>query len=433
MSVTILAQECYVQAARARAIVEPVLCQVAHERLDMPVALFSHTVLLTSDGTAVACGDNEYGQCNMPDLGDLTYAQVAAGSLFTVLIRSDGTAVACGSNSWGQCGGDNKFSNCDIIDRGFQQQVVFVGSEAPGCSSECRTYVQVTAGAQHTVFLRSDGTALACGENFSGQCDIPVPRNLTYTLAAAGNCHTVLLRSDGTAVAFGCNYHDQSVIPDPGDLRYSQIAAGESHTVLLRSDGTVVACGHNDYGQCSTPDPGGLSYTQVAAGGVHTVLLRSDGTAVACGDNKRGQCNLPDPGDLTYAQVAAGSDHTVLLRSDGTAVACGDNRFGQCNIPDLGDITYVAMPIAFVKPKVVILQASFNYSPEGCLNKMLFDNMNGNRELEFQVQAADLLVNILARIEKARGVEQFEVVLPKGHLMSLVAAQHASATLADYV
>ena len=52
----------------------------------------------------MACGSNSYGQCTLPALGEgTTYIQVAAGSSHTVLLRSDGTAVACGSNSSGQC------------------------------------------------------------------------------------------------------------------------------------------------------------------------------------------------------------------------------------------------------------------------------------------------------------------------------------------
>ena len=35
-------------------------------------------------------------------VGDLTYTQVAAGMLHTVLLRSDGTAVACGRHEDGQ-------------------------------------------------------------------------------------------------------------------------------------------------------------------------------------------------------------------------------------------------------------------------------------------------------------------------------------------
>ena len=61
-------------------------------------------MLLRSDGTAVACGDNRYGQCNIPPLdAGLSYTQVSAGRWHTVLLRSDGTAVACGRNNSGQC------------------------------------------------------------------------------------------------------------------------------------------------------------------------------------------------------------------------------------------------------------------------------------------------------------------------------------------
>ena len=61
-------------------------------------------MLLRSDGSAVACGENGEGQCDLPALGaGLSYTQVAAGGDFTVLLRSDGSAVACGWNGAGQC------------------------------------------------------------------------------------------------------------------------------------------------------------------------------------------------------------------------------------------------------------------------------------------------------------------------------------------
>ena len=66
----------------------------------MPSAGKRHTVLLRSDGTAFACGDNTRGECDIPALSEgVTYVQVVAGAGFTVLLRSDGTAVACGMNN----------------------------------------------------------------------------------------------------------------------------------------------------------------------------------------------------------------------------------------------------------------------------------------------------------------------------------------------
>merc|ERR1712137_166139 len=70
----------------------------------MSFAGHGHTVLLRSDGRAVSCGFNGFGQCNIPDLPDgVTYSQVSAGYEHTVLLRSDGRAVACGENGYGRC------------------------------------------------------------------------------------------------------------------------------------------------------------------------------------------------------------------------------------------------------------------------------------------------------------------------------------------
>jgi len=67
-------------------------------------ARLQHTVLLTSNGTAVACLYNEWGQCNIPPLNEgMSYTQVSADVCRIVLLRSDGTAVACGDNQDGRC------------------------------------------------------------------------------------------------------------------------------------------------------------------------------------------------------------------------------------------------------------------------------------------------------------------------------------------
>ena len=61
-----------------------------------------HTVLLRSDGQAVAFGSNSYGQTDVPDLtAGLHFTAAAAGTNHTVLLRSDGQAVAFGLNGNG--------------------------------------------------------------------------------------------------------------------------------------------------------------------------------------------------------------------------------------------------------------------------------------------------------------------------------------------
>ena len=51
----------------------------------------------------------------------------------------------------------------------------------------------VTAGWEHTVLLRSDGSAVAVGRNEYGECDLlAVEEGTKYMQAAAGVRHTVL-------------------------------------------------------------------------------------------------------------------------------------------------------------------------------------------------------------------------------------------------
>ena len=63
----------------------------------MVAASRDHTVGLKADGTVVAAGWNDYGQCEVGDWTDIT--QVAAGCYHTVALKSDGTVVSTGSPS----------------------------------------------------------------------------------------------------------------------------------------------------------------------------------------------------------------------------------------------------------------------------------------------------------------------------------------------
>ncbi|CAK0790759.1 unnamed protein product [Prorocentrum cordatum] len=291
----------------------------------MVAAGWAHTVLLRSDGTAVAFGSNDRGQCAVPALdGGLSYTQVAAGWAHTVLLRSDGTAVAFGSNREGQC-------SVPALDSGL-------------------SYTQVAAGWAHTVLVRSDGTAVAFGSNHAGQCSVPALDGGVATRRSPRAGPTrLLVRSDG----YGRGFRLES-------RRASERAGKRPLGAAQEPDAWPVAVGQNHNGRCNVPAlDGGLSYTQVAAGWAHTVLLRSDGTAVAFGENRDGQCSVPAlDGGLSYTQVAAGNVHTVLLRSDGMAVAFGLNHNGRCNVPALdGALTYTARLLVGA---TLLLQASLD-------------------------------------------------------------------------
>ena len=163
-------------------------------------------------------------------------------------------------------------------------------------NSHVRSQQTLVAGRRHTVGLRNDGTVVAAGDNYNGQCDVNDWKDIVAI--ATGDLHTVGLCSNGTVVAAGNNYNGQCNAGAWKDI--IAIAAGNFHTVGLRSDGTVVATGLNDYGQCNVSD--WKDIVAIAAGYVHTVGLRSDGTVVATGLNDYGQCNVSNWKDIRLPQ-----------------------------------------------------------------------------------------------------------------------------------
>ena len=193
--------------------------------------------------------------------------------------------------------------------------------------------VAVAAGALHTVGLKSDGTVVATGSNKSSQLNVGDWKDIVAV--AAGTEHTVGLKSDGTVVATGDNKDGQCDVSEWTDI--VAVAAGGRNTVGLKSDGTVVAVGKDDHGQCDVS--GWTDIVAVAAGNTHTVGIKSDGTVVAVGKDDYGQCDVSSWTDIVAA--AAGNTHTVGLKSDGTVVAVGDNYYGQCDVSDWKDIVAV--------------------------------------------------------------------------------------------
>ena len=385
-----------------------------------------HTVLLKSDGSAVAVGDERPGfpgkYCQIPPLSPgESYVQVAAGFGHTVLLKNDGTVVACGFDNEGQC-------------------------RIPALESGV-VYTQVAAGHKHTVLLTSHGDAVAFGCDDYGQCQIPSRKaGIHYTQCAAGKVHTVLLTSDGSAVAVGgwcsrrlCQVEgrlpwdacrDQVKIPQlEAGVSYTRVAAGDFHTVLIKSDGTAVAVGDAcavwSKERCRIPAlQSGLTYTYAAAGIYHTVLLRSDGTAVVIG-GAAGEFVMPElPGGVRYMQAAAGHSHTVFLKSDGTAAAFGNDAFKQCQIPALdAGITYcVAAPL----PRR-IYQAQCKLRDEEIDVRLV--ELSGNEYCRFTVPITGSMVALQNRSNVALGMLIGEIVLPDGKLLRQGILENPAGTL----
>ncbi len=289
----------------------------------------NHSLFLKSDGSFWAMGNNEYGQ-----LGDGTYGDpssnystnrpeqilaggvtaIAAGIWYSLLLKSDGSLWAMGFNEYGELG-DGTYSISPPYGTNRPEQIVAGGVTA------------IAAGDFHSLFLKSDGSLWAMGDNEYGQL------------------------GDGTyskSQPYGTN-RPEKIVADG----VTAIAAGRYHSLFLKSDGSLWAMGDNEYGKLgdgtfnNTNRPEKIvasGVTAIVAGEDHSLFLKSDGSLWAMGYNAFGELgdgtfnntNRPEQiiaGGVTA--IAAGAIHSLFLKSDGSLWAMGQNAFGE-----LGDGTY---------------------------------------------------------------------------------------------
>lgn len=187
-------------------------------------------------------------------------------------------------------------------------------SRAEMVLTELDGVIQVAAGTDFSLALRSDGTLWSWGSNANGQLGRGVKGTPEIV---AGHISTL-----------------DSVVA---------IACGSSHAVAIKSDGTVWVWGSagiaGDYGIIPVQMAGLTGVVAVSAGANHTLALKSDGRVWAWGKNNRGQLgngNTTDAwtpvkvGTLTgITKIASGMDHNLALTDTGELWAWGYNSSGQ--------------------------------------------------------------------------------------------------------
>ena len=262
----------------------------------------------TSLGIVTAWGHYSDGSMFVP-AGLSGVIAIAAGTDHAVVLKSDGSVLAWGNNVNGQVN--------------VPAPLLPGGGGVP--------IIAVAAGDRHTVVLTSQGAVVAWGANEYGQTAVPTAALYGVVAIAAGGSHTVALKSDGSVLAWGYNLYGQTKVPPAAQSGVIAIAAGYDYTLALRSDGTVLAWGDNSFGQLNVP--AGLNNVRaIAAGYGHVLALKTNGLVVAWGLNNNGQTNVP-PTLNGVSAIAAGLYHSVALKTDGTVVVWGDNSFGQLTVP----------------------------------------------------------------------------------------------------
>jgi alpha-tubulin suppressor-like RCC1 family protein len=97
----------------------------------------------------------------------------------------------------------------------------------------------ISAGSYHTVGMKADGTAVACGMNFDKQCDLSGFKDLK--MISAGQTHTLGLKQDGTVISAGSALMGQADVESWKNVVY--ISAGDCFSVGVTSVGEVLVCG----------------------------------------------------------------------------------------------------------------------------------------------------------------------------------------------
>jgi len=191
-------------------------------------------------------------------------------------------------------------------------------------------FVAVAGGGVHSLGLKEDGSIVAWGSDEHGQCTVPAP-NTGFVAVSGGAGHSLGLKADGSIVAWGWNDSGQCNVPAPNEGFVAVAWGCYAHSLGLKEDGSIVAWGLNNNGQCNVPAPN-EGFVAVAGGGEHSLGLKADSSIVAWGLNNNGQCNVPAPNEDIVA-VAGGGEHSLGLKADGSIVAWGRNDYGQCDVP----------------------------------------------------------------------------------------------------
>ncbi len=309
-----------------------------------------------------AWGGNERGQLGLGDIADratlvqigalTTWSILAPGGRSSLVIKTDGTLWAWGYNRYGQLG---------LGDETHRSSPVQVGS--------LTDWVEVTKTDSHSLAIKTDGTLWSWGLNDNsvfmrngGQLGLGDGINrssptqvgaLTDWSKTAGGNHSLAVKTDGTLWSWGNNDAgqlgqgdtvDRSSPVQVGSLTtWSEIDGREadtsSNSASIKTDGTLWTWGRNSSGQLGLGDindrsslvqVGALTnWSKLSCGDGFMTAIKTDGTLWTWGTNLGGELGQGDNGtkrsspvqvgSLTdWDKISCGGHFTLAIKTDGT-------------------------------------------------------------------------------------------------------------------
>ncbi|XP_054632085.1 secretion-regulating guanine nucleotide exchange factor isoform X3 [Dunckerocampus dactyliophorus] len=286
-----------------------------------------HTVVLTDDGEAFACGQNHRGQLGLGHTANCSTLQhcsglnqrvtnVACGWDFTLLLTDFGKLLACGSNVFGQLGiGPTATHSAELVlVEGLKERVV-----------------SVAAGLRHSIAVTDSRCVYQWG---TGLCNLakralspdPVPPHLNTKVPS-------LVPGDGDLFLWGSNKHGQITTTEPflstptqlkrslfGGEKVVNVWSGWTHLVAQTESGRVFTWGRGDYGQLGRPLTSALNHEHKFADGESQPYLPAEVKSL-CG----------------ATQIACGSEHNLAIVG-GRLLSWGWNEHGMNGDGSLADV-----------------------------------------------------------------------------------------------
>ncbi|MBR1457229.1 MAG: hypothetical protein IJ594_08755 [Oscillospiraceae bacterium] len=268
----------------------------------------------------------------------------------------------------------------------IDEELGFILEKAEGWEDLTRLF----AGTSALIALRADGSAVACGDGWTGTCDVEDWTDITAI--SAQSIYSLGLRADGTVISVGGSDFGKLLTDSWTDVKgvtssYGLDAEGrlliddrwgpEEGPLELRTWKDVVqmagSVGLDKNGRIlMTEDTYLFSYleealdwedvTAIAAGEADDYLLglHGDGTVSVAGPCENlVPYDADDPQSAIDATcdrirswtdvtaIAAGRDHALALKADGTVEAVGCDDYGQCGVSAWRGVVAVAAADCF--------------------------------------------------------------------------------------